>query len=178
MIKLTEKTINQLYKLDNIVRYNTAPKHKNETVAAHSFYTTLFAMMLCDELSVHDYIRRKAIQFALIHDIPEIIINDITHDAKQMMPEIVPILDKYEKAIINDNFPFIYNSMSDESQGTVFAKLIVDLADTISVLQFVLHEKMMGNQEVAEWVVPTKNRIEKIKKEIERLGYSCQEIMI
>lgn len=175
-MRLTLESIRQLYQLDNIIRYNTFPKHKQETVATHSYYVALFTMMLCDELGVGSEIKARAIEIALVHDIPEVVTNDITHDAKDGMPEINAILEKYEKEILWANFPTIFRYMFMND----VPNLIVKLADTISVLQFTDYELQMGNRYMLEneWLEKTVIRIQDIKQKIERMGISCQKITI
>jgi putative hydrolase of HD superfamily len=131
--------------------------------------------MLCTELEVDDIIKLKAIELALVHDIPEIITNDITHDAKQRMPEIVEILAKYENQFMNLHFPELSVQADEVSH---IANLIVRLADTISVLQFTNNEINLGNTELLEWIPNTKHRISELRKQLQEVGIKCQKIMI
>ena len=174
---INPKNISDLYKLDNIIRYNTQSKHKHETVATHSYYVALFAMMICDAIEVPLGVKLSAIQCALIHDVPEVVINDVTYDAKCMMPEIVEILKKYEDDILKTNFPDEYVARG-ECETRDLALLIVDLADVLSVYQFVHYEIDMGNFAMLSWGESTIERINKVKNKIEEMGYSCQKIMI
>ena len=169
----------QLYMMDNIVRYSTVPKHKNETVAAHSFYVALFAMMLCDELKLSKFIKEKAVTIALVHDIPEIVTNDVTYEAKLNMPEVSDCLMKYEKKFIKANFPEVYDAMYESYfEDDKIAREIVNLADVLSVLQFCDYETNMGNSYLLGWDEETRKRIESIKEKLERMGVKCQKITI
>lgn len=179
MMKLTLENIRQLYRMDDIIRYNTHQKHKKETVAAHSYYVALFTMMLCNELHVTKMVREKAMAIAIVHDIPEVVINDVTYEAKKHMPEVKDALEAYEKKILQANFPDVYESMFESYfVDDKIANAIVKLADTISVLQFSDYEEQMGNGYVKGWVDDTRKRIEKLKDELERLGISCQKIIL
>lgn len=177
-MKVNMNTIDQLYQLDNIVRYSTFTKHKSETVATHSFYVALFTMMLCEELELSNVIKLKAMEVALVHDVPEILINDVTYTAKQVMPEIVPILEKHEQKFINHNFPNQEPAMYGFDDTSQIIQNVVKLADVISVLQFSANEQALGNIHVAGWVDDAKHRILEITKSLERLGVSCQRITI
>ena len=177
-MKLTKETLKELYKLDEIVRYNTHPKHKKETVASHSFYTALFTKMICDEIDATLSTKLLAIEIALVHDIPEIIINDITFDAKELMPDIMPILELNEGRIIKKLFGEMYQHMYQPEGKDKLALAIVRLADTLSVLQFLQYEESMGSKFVQGWEENTLQRIQIAKEQIEREGVSCQKIMI
>lgn len=171
--------LDELYRLDNIIRYNTLKKHKHESVATHSFYTALFTMMLCNDIMLHDdNVVRCAISYALIHDIPEIITNDITHDVKCRYPRISKLMEEYENEIYYEEFPYVmelFNTLSSAQEDLVMN--IVKLADILSVLQFASYEISMGNVELRQWLDSIHERIGDAKYEIERLGYSCQRIM-
>jgi 5'-deoxynucleotidase YfbR-like HD superfamily hydrolase len=169
-----------LYQLDNIVRYNTFPKVKQESVATHSYYVGLFTMMICDELCVSSAVKLKALEAALVHDVPEIVTNDITYAAKKNMPGISSILERYEEEMLRETFPAQCDHIHGKvkSKDEMLALEIVKLADIISVLQFVDYEISMGNQNVIDWVGDTLERIKVQKQNIERLGILCQKIMI
>jgi 5'-deoxynucleotidase YfbR-like HD superfamily hydrolase len=179
MMKLNVDTMRQLYQMDNIIRYNTTPRHKNETVATHSYYVALFSMMLCNELNVSSLVRSKAIAIALVHDIPEVIINDVTYEAKQHMPDVKAALEKYEQEVIKANFPELYKNMYDSYfVDDDIANQIVRLADVLSVLQFSDHEINMGNTYLKGWDKDTQQRIEEIKNNLERMGLKCQNLNV
>ncbi|MCX7924112.1 MAG: HD domain-containing protein [Clostridia bacterium] len=178
MIKLTRESIKRLYQLDNIIRYNTFPKFKQESVATHSYYVALFTMMICDELDVDSEIHVKAIEMALVHDIPEVVINDVTYAAKKAIPGLREMLEKHELNILHDMYPRQYAYLNSPTTKEEIAEAIVRLADIISVLQFVDYEVSMGNQNVIDWVGDTIERIKVQKEKIERMGVKCQKIII
>ena len=157
IVKIDE--LREIYKLDNIVRYNTLNKLKRETVATHSFYATYFAMMICDKWLLGDEIKLKAMQLCIVHDIPEIEINDVTHDAKQRMPEIVEILDKYEQNFLRNKYPAVYNIMVSTSRNDIIAREVLNLADVVSVFQYCDNEAEMGNTFFTQLAVQSLNRV-------------------
>lgn len=143
---LDVKQMRKFYKLDNIIRYNTLNKLKQETVASHSYYVSLFAMMICNGLKMGPAFLGKVLEVALTHDIPEIEINDITHDAKQKMPELVEILKKYEDEFMLCTFPAVYSTIKSPQLYDLIANQIVKVADTMSVLQYCDNEYSLGNK--------------------------------
>ena len=96
--------LKKIYRLQNIVRYNTWQKINSESVAEHSFFVVLFAHKICDYYKVNDNIKLVCLEMCTIHDAPEIVINDITYDAKCAMPEITKILEKYENKFFEEEF--------------------------------------------------------------------------
>ena len=77
-----EDKLTEIYHLKSIVRYNNRPKLSEETVAEHSFYVALIGLMICDELGTSTECKYEVMIKALLHDMPEMEINDITHDVK------------------------------------------------------------------------------------------------
>lgn len=179
-MKLNKESLRLLYRLNNIVRYNTLPKIGTETVAAHSYYVVLFTMMICDELNLDEEIKLQAMQMATVHDISESIANDVTHDVKEMIPEIDKLLEDYDKKFLYLNFPdqnWICYCVAQEGTKLDISRLIVKLADVISVWQFADNQLMLGNIYFTEFFSNTMKRINKIKDELEKRNISCQKIM-
>ena len=173
-VGLDEESREFVYKLNNIVRYNTLARQKDETVAAHSYYVALFSMLVADDLDVPSTIKHMAIQFALIHDLPEVVINDVTHDAKDSMPEVVEVLDKYERKLQIQMFSDLGERYSNpQLRDDKHAKCISIIADILSVLQYTENELDMGNSHVVGW---DKQCYARLKKEIvylrDVLGYN------
>lgn len=162
-----------------MVRYNPWPKHNTETVAAHSYYTALFTMLLCDELKVSSQVKAAALKIALLHDLPESITNDITHDAKKEMPEVCQCLDEYEKKYFKKHFPKQYDEMYDESfEDYRIARAIVKAADILSVIQYCDNEVQLGNKAFEPLLEDAHERFKNEKEKLERLGLKCQKIII
>lgn len=183
-MRFTKENIHHLYRLNNMVRYNPWSKINSETVASHSFYTSLFAMMLCDNLELGDEVKFRAIQLALVHDTPEAVINDITHDAKKLMPGLIDLIKPFEDNYIQAYFPSQFDIFHDDTEYESVklcnnvAIIIVDLADVISVYQYCSNEIMLGNKAFESILEDTKVRIEKLKNKLEGCGISCQKITI
>jgi len=146
---IDDEELGLLYRLNSLVRYNNRAKIKDETVAAHSYFTSLFTMMICDKLQLSDEIKLIAMQYSMIHDVPEIITNDITHDAKQLIPELNDILVPFENMFIQEHFPEqldIFNVTLGKFDDNIFlARLVVKIADILSVIQYCTNEKKLGN---------------------------------
>ena len=138
-----EELIN-LYKLKDVIRYNCRKHIKDESVAEHSYYVALLAMRISDILEVSEDVKSKAIIKALLHDLPEMETNDITHNAKEKM-HLRKVLKQYEDEYYDEHFPKYAKLMKDDSDN--LTNLIVLYADTLSVRQFCLNEIDVGNKD-------------------------------
>lgn len=156
-----------VYKLSNIIRYSQLHKIKNESVAEHSFYVTWFVNRLCTKYDIHDNIRLMAIESALLHDIPEVITNDITYDVKQMIPDVSALLQPYEEEVISEHslraHKVLFNPETDEE---LLAKKLVKHADVLSVLQYCHNEEWLGNKNFTELRQATEERVSKTREDL------------
>ena len=133
--------LREIYKLKHIVRYNTRRHLKDESVAEHSFYVALISLLLCKENNLDDKTTMDAVIKALLHDMPEMELNDITHDTKEKL-NLRPLLKVYEDAYYQEHFPDYAKLMIS---NTGVASTIVDIADAMSVLQYADNEQIIGN---------------------------------
>lgn len=163
-----------------MVRYNPWPKHTTETVAAHSYYTAMFTLMLCEELKVSSLIKATAIKIALLHDTPEMVSNDITYDAKKAIPALDKPLEEFEHSFIKSNFgDKVYEQMFDSYlEDDKVARAIVKAADVLSVIQYCDQEVQLGNKSFEPLLVDAIDRFNNEKSKLERLGLKCQKIII
>lgn len=168
--KTEEEEFDALSTLSNVSRYNTRYRIKNESVAAHSFYTIWFASVVCSHLGLSSEVTQKAMECAMVHDIPEIYINDITYDCKQMIPEITQLIEPYERAIIDklsdvaDSILFDPKNIEEQLIG-----LIVRYADVISVKQYSISEIKLGNASFGPILKSATDRLEELGEELSKI---------
>lgn len=149
-----------VYKLSNIIRYSQQNKIKNETVAEHSYYVSWFVNRLCTKYSLSDTIRLMALEAALLHDVPEVITNDITYDVKRMIPEVPALLQPYEEEVIKEHSSRAHKVLfNPETTDEIVAKKIVKHADILSVLQYCQNEEALGNKNFTELRKATEKRV-------------------
>ena len=153
-----ESKILEIYRLKNLIRYNHKTRLKDENVAEHSFFVSIFSLMLCKQLKLNDNITFTCLVKALLHDMPEINLNDITHDVKDIL-NLHSLLKQYEDKYFNNIFPDFATLMNDNSENII--NLIVKYADTMSVLQYSINEKQLGN---TTFDVIEKDAIERLNK--------------
>lgn len=148
------KAINKLsnpdiYKLSEIIRYSNKIKIKNENVAEHSFYVVYNTMNICNYFNLDKDTRFKALEFAAIHDVPEMLTGDINFDIKFNNPDLNKLLYGLELHLMEQNLPEfveLYQLYSLEKRSETLPSLVVELADRISALQYMLREMELGNQ--------------------------------
>ena len=51
---LKNDTLLDIYMLKDVIRYNCRKHLKDESVAEHSFYVALMALMICEEKNIND----------------------------------------------------------------------------------------------------------------------------
>lgn len=141
---IDDKILRELYELKFVIRYNCRRHIKDESVAEHSYYVALLSMMICDEKKINDEkIRLDCFTKALLHDMPEIETNDITHNAKEKM-NLRKLLKLYEDDFFVRKFPLQSSLMRNDDYDSI-VNAIVLLADTLSVKQFTANELQIGN---------------------------------
>ena len=168
-----------VYKLSNIIRYSQQNKIKNETVAEHSYYVSWFVNRLCTKYSLSDTIRLMALEAALLHDVPEVITNDITYDVKRMIPEVPGLLQPYEEEVIREHSSRAHKVLfNPETNDEIVAKKIVKHADILSVLQYCQNEEELGNKNFTELRKATEKRVKESRDaliaSINEGGQLCQ----
>lgn len=156
-----------VYKLSNIVRYSQQHKIKYETVAEHSYYVGWFVNRLCTKYQLSDTVRLMALETAILHDVPEVVTNDITYDVKQMIPEVSALLQPYEESIIKEHSERAYNVLFNPmSRDELIAKKVVKHADILSVLQYCQNEEQLGNKNFTSLRVATEKRATASRQEL------------
>lgn len=156
----TKDELSEMYKLKNIVRYNHRARLKNENVAEHSFFTSLITLELCKRLNLSNDITSSCIIKALLHDMPESELNDITYDVKLKL-NLRPLLKKFEDKYFEDNYAKYANIMINDDSNIV--NTIVNYADAMSVLQYTYNEIELGNMTFVPIVTETLERLDKLR---------------
>ena len=156
-----------VYKLTNIKRYCQQNKIKDESVAEHSFFVCWFVNRLCTKYELSDTIRLMAMEAALLHDIPEVVTNDITRDVKDMIPEICELLQPHEEEIVKEHSLRAHKVLfNPETIEELVAKKVVKHADILSVLQYCQNEEKLGNKNFTELRKATEERVSKSRNEL------------
>jgi putative hydrolase of HD superfamily len=110
---------------------------------------SLQAVFICTRLLQADETKYKALQFAVLHDVPELTTGDISFDVKFSSIELYHLLNEIELQRMKEKFPEfveLYQQFLQEEKDETLAALVVELADRLSTLQFIYQEIQLGNQ--------------------------------
>lgn len=133
--------LNEFYRLKNMIRYNNISRIKDESVAEHSFFVSLITARLH---LTYKFNLERALLMATIHDIFEIYISDIPRNVKENF-NLNKIFNNIEEQIILNKYPEYYTLIKEFNTMSSIEGLIVNLADNLSVLQYVITEINLGN---------------------------------
>lgn len=162
---ISSEKLEEIYKLKNLVRYNNRARLKDETVAEHSFFVALMSLIICDTLNFDKETTYQALVKAILHDMPEIDMNDITHDVKERL-NLAEIFEEYEAEYYLKNFKS-FKSLMNLQDGSL-SSLVVLLADAESVKQFTQNEIMLGNnsKDMIKINKECQSRIDKLERSL------------
>lgn len=144
-------------RLSNINRFNTRICTTHESVAAHSYYVTLYAMVLVDELSIRHNIHidmQSTLQLAVLHDIEECIMGDIVRTIKKhdeynqvyntLSIDAVQEVFRHTAMIQCDKYCNIWNTQHDNIKVYTPA-WVVKVADDLSGIVYCHEQLRLGN---------------------------------
>lgn len=163
--------------LGQIIRYNNRAKIKDENVAAHSFYVVATVLKICKMFNIDNETKYKALEFATVHDIPEMFTGDMPYDTKVANPELAALLQVAEIHELEKNMPEYLDSFVQfcaEEEEETLAYLITKLADTVSVLQYSNLELELGNK-TEDMKVINDGSQERVYNLIQKLEAKIQE---
>lgn len=137
--------IKSIDKLRNIIRYQTAPRNKSESVAEHSFFVASYILKLYE---YYEFDLQKALILALLHDYSEVYISDVPHPIKAQNPELNKALEEAEEKVnrqkLSDSVADWIQEFNNKSspEGKICA-----LADILSVVTYSKYETDLGNKD-------------------------------
>lgn len=162
-LRFDKERLLEMYKLKNIKRYNHRTRLKEESVAEHSFFTTLIALELCKKFKLNDKDTLLCLVKSLLHDMPEIEFNDITYDVKLKL-NLYPLLKIHEDKYFEEHFADYASILTNDDENLI--NLIVKYADAMSVLQYSYNELDLGNNTFEQIKLDTLNRLELLEKKL------------
>lgn len=130
--------------LRNLIRYQNVHRNINESVAEHSFYTSVFVLKLRE---YYKFNLEVALKTALIHDFAESAISDVPHNIKASNPNLTFALNEAEEKV---NTECLSKEAADLvkqfNDGSTVEGLICQLADVLSVVLYAKSEIVSGNK--------------------------------
>jgi len=135
--------VDNIYTLKALTRYNNKFKIISESVAEHSYFVAVLTLKLHDD---YEFNLEKALKMALVHDIPELHLSDVTHDVKRNFPKLAEEVTKAEYIIMRDKYPSWYSAFQNFEDQDSPEALAVKLADNLSCVQYAHAEIELGNK--------------------------------
>lgn len=139
-----EKFIKETYTLKALQRYNNKFRIISESVAEHSFFVALIVVKLHE---YYEFDLGHALKLAVLHDVPEAFISDVTWDVKARHPNLSKILYEVEQIEVESRMGTMYlEALREYEEITSVEAMICKMADAISVKQYTSNEIMLGNE--------------------------------
>ncbi len=143
-------------RLKNIVRYSNSHRIQDESVAEHSFSAALYCLVIGQELRVKglEIDVELAVKRALIHDIEESHSGDFIRTFKHSDPELAKAIEsaasKFAMVLFKEMAsPAVAQNlfgMWENAKDRSLEGMLVEFADFLSVVSYVLREASMGNR--------------------------------
>ena len=143
--------------LMTVSRFSVYKCHFREDVAQHSYFTTLYAMILADleRLDGRKVDVEKLLRIALLHDAEESRTGDIHHPFKHQDPDFTKSIDDRALQWFEDLMLGLPNSIARDyvemrraQQGDSTEALLVKAADKLEALLWAYEEYLLGNEHV------------------------------
>lgn len=141
--------------LDKVIRFSNQMKIKDESVAEHSFHTSMYAMILADlEISMGNKVDvEKLLRCCLLHDLEESMTGDVLHGFKYSDPELLKNMRKMGAEFFRTIVSNLPNGMSQkyfdlwkEAKSGGIEGRLVEAADRIEALMYSIEEYSLGNK--------------------------------
>jgi len=130
--------------LSIISRFNFKSKLHQESVASHSFYTTLYASMISDILISYYPIKTELVlKMALVHDAEEVVLGDVLATTKIAIKETY---NKLAESVVDDILFDYAQYWKNYNNTDCLECIVVKFADKISGISFCKSEIELGNK--------------------------------
>lgn len=131
--------------LDYLPRFQIVRTRRTQSVAAHSFFVSIYAIRMADMIGWIDN-RAELLQACLTHDLDELIVGDMPRVTKNLILKDPTIHPKYKEIVAEHmirKFPWVVESTD------LSIRLMVHAADTLEAAAFIAEEISMGNSSVS-----------------------------
>lgn len=167
MIKLDDilKFIDNVYTLKVLTRYNNKFKVINESVAEHMYFVSLVVLKLSEYVK---FDLQRALVMAIIHDLTEIDLSDVTHDVKTKFPDLAKMIENKELLIFHEKYSNLYDAFLEFFEDKTLESNVVHLADVVSCIQYSRNElKLCNNQYMTKVEAVSLERVDEYLRLIE-----------
>jgi 5'-deoxynucleotidase YfbR-like HD superfamily hydrolase len=148
------KFVHDVRDLMLVRRFTTVRGFQMESVAEHSYYTTLYAMLLCDleEKRGEKVDLIKLLRICLLHDLEEARVSDIPRPVKHANPKVLSTISSIGQEVYSELVSTLpqklrvsYMNAWKDAKGSSFEARIYKAADLLEALVWAAEEDAMGN---------------------------------
>lgn len=147
---------NRSYKdMEFIPRWTIVRKIRTQFLAGHSYLVAMYANDICVMLGVDRNVHIKALQYALWHDMDEIISGDMPGPAKRSLVRDMDHFKQRLKSLMEGIFGSWYSERAGKAEPDVAlrAVLIVKAADWLEAAMEMACEYQLGNRNVEHHMI-------------------------
>lgn len=116
------------------------------SISEHSFEVAYYALLLTEkwshEISFLGTLKSEILEYAILHDVPEIYTGDLPYPVKKAHPEAKELFNKIEVQFMEETLP-----QFTKKQYHPFTKFIVKYCDTLAVAREIIEEIDINNKE-------------------------------
>ena len=146
---LIRATTDDVKRLTAVVRYSSIPVTVYETVAEHSFWVSLYAVMIARALGADKDVQGQVALFGTMHDLAECVTGDVVRSFKYSSPEFKRAVDVAEANMVVELPSEVSSLMTEMSEvRSEYIRVIVKAGDWLSVYQYMRREAARGNLEI------------------------------
>lgn len=141
-------------RLDYVNRYSSIPVVHQESVASHSYWVTVYSLLIHREMfpGMGD-MERAIVVHALTHDMGECVTGDLVRTFKYSDPALKKAADAAEERLaarLPNRIQSLFKTVEEAKAGPDFAyiKDVTKAADFLSLTLYMNRELVRGNQEI------------------------------
>lgn len=167
-----------IQRLAHADRYSTYHVNRDENVAEHTAFVSLYCMLIGKSLEKHDVgiNWEKLLQSALLHDIDEALTGDFLRSVKYKTPGLKKLLDDAAASAVES----MENELEVESLFRTWKECkdqslegsILQVADFLGVASYVIGEYYSGNRHLMHVFNELGELLEELKDELVYYGKS------
>lgn len=161
-------------RLNAVQRYSSIPVVAFENTAEHSYWVSLYAVMI--HVAIYpkfkdDKITAAIAIRALLHDMTDAIAGDVVRTFKYSTPEFRDAVHKAEESMVKElpsSITSLYDMKSNEGDRR-YVDAIVKAADFLSLYQYMRREVMRQNKEIIPF-------FKRMIKDLDEMRYSRSSV--
>lgn len=136
---MSSLSINEKLRTGHVKRWQIVRVAREQTIAEHMYLVAMITDHICRGMGLDVAHINIAREWAMIHDIPEVITGDIATPTKEAMRRAVPDSDPVKRIELelDIHYKIVYNRVKNKYP---IIKDIVKIADVIEAINFLNHE--------------------------------------